>query len=66
MQDMTDMNHKSETGYRVSLSHEGLRRAYNDNGLLRSTKATNVVVVWAATIAMGIFMGWMAAEGLAR
>lgn len=55
-----------EPGIRVSLSAEGLRRAYNDNGLLRSTKATNVVVVWAVTMAISIFMGWMAAEGLAR
>ena len=55
-----------EPGIRVSLSAEGLRRAYNDNGLLRSTKATNVVVVWAVTMAISILMGWMAAEGLAR
>lgn len=50
----------------VTLSKESLRRVEMDAALLRRTQARNTVLVWAATVAMGILMGWVAAEGLAQ
>ena len=56
----------TEPGIFVEIPREGLRRAREDNTLLRSTRTRNAVIVWAATVSIGIFMGWMAAKGLAQ
>lgn len=51
---------------RVTLSREGLRRAANDNALLRdAAKRRETLHAWLLAIALGMFLGWSAAQGIA-
>jgi hypothetical protein len=54
----------TEAGVVVTLSKEGLRRARNDNALLRITKARETIGVWLVVVGLGVFIGWSAAQGV--
>jgi hypothetical protein len=47
------------------LSSEGLRRVRADNALLASVKRRETLHAWVFAIALGVFIGWAAAWGLA-
>ena len=51
----------TDPGYRVTLSREGLRRAYGDNALLvKASKRRETLHAWLFAIALGLLMGWSA------
>jgi len=54
----------TEPGVVVTLSREGLRRAYADNALLRRAKFRDTSRVWVLTL--GVVIGWCALLGLLR
>jgi len=54
----------TEPGVVVTLSREGLRRAYADNALLRRAKACDTSTLWA--MALGVVIGWCALMGLSK
>jgi hypothetical protein len=49
---------------RVTLSDEGLRRAYGDNTLLRRAKFRDTARLWV--IAFAIALGWGAFVGMSK
>lgn len=49
---------------RVTLSREGLRRARNDNPLLKTAKFRDTARVWV--LAIGVVIGWCALMGLSK
>lgn len=54
----------TESGVVVTLSREGLRRAYADNALLRRAKFRDTARLWVLTL--GVVIGWCALMGLSR
>jgi hypothetical protein len=60
------MRRYTDSDVTVTLSPEGLRRAYRDNALLaKSARRRETIHAWLFAIALGMLMGWSAAQGLA-
>lgn len=50
----------------VTLSDEGLRRAYGDNEILNRLKRVELlhgVLAWASAIGLGLMLAWSACNG---
>lgn len=58
------MRRYREPGVVVTLSREGLRRAYPDNALLRRAKFRDTARVWV--FALGVVVGWCALMRLSK
>ena len=56
----------NEPGIRVTLSDEGLRRAYGDNEILNRLKRVELlhgVLAWASAIGLGLLLAYSACNG---
>lgn len=54
----------TDSGVALTLSREGLRRAYADNALLRRAKFRDTARAWVLTL--GVVIGWCALMGLSK